>query len=323
MEKEKKHNNYLKFFAMIATSMLAMFFLMYLNSYQIFDHFWFSETRMYMTLIMGGAMLIIMLVFMLHMYKNNTINAAIIIGGFLLILASVWLVRSQNTVSDVDYMEGMIPHHSIAILTSERAMIEDVRVRKLADEIIAAQRREIKEMEWLINDIRKSGIATTEEEKERRPVPEFEGSTEKETAGLGRLHTLSAQEELITIESTQNIQQTATRLEELIKQKGLTFFAKVDHAKNDTEVNMNLSPTVLLFFGNPILETPLIQCAQTYAIDLPQKALVYEDKDGRMLIAYNDLSYLANRHNPSDSENSIIKAKGTLSALIKEAANPE
>ncbi len=110
-----------------------------------------------MTFIMGGAMLIIMLGFMLNMYKNKMMNGAIFMAGILLILASVWLVRSQVTVSDADYMEGMIPHHSIAVLTSERAMIEDMRVRKLADEIIEAQRREIKEMEWLINDIRENG----------------------------------------------------------------------------------------------------------------------------------------------------------------------
>lgn len=178
MEEEKKHTNYLKFFAMIATSMLAMFFLMYLNSFQIIDHFWFSETRLFMTFIMGGAMLIIMLGFMLNMYKNKMMNGAIFMAGILLILASVWLVRSQVTVSDADYMEGMIPHHSIAVLTSERAMIEDMRVRKLADEIIEAQRREIKEMEWLINDIRKNGLVTTRLEAASRPVPEFSGTPE-------------------------------------------------------------------------------------------------------------------------------------------------
>lgn len=178
MEEEKKHTNYLKFFAMIATSMLAMFFLMYLNSFQIIDHFWFSETRLFMTFIMGGAMLIIMLGFMLNMYKNKMMNGAIFMAGILLILASVWLVRSQVTVSDADYMEGMIPHHSIAVLTSERAMIEDMRVRKLADEIIEAQRREIKEMEWLINDIRENGLVTTRLEAASRPVPEFSGTPE-------------------------------------------------------------------------------------------------------------------------------------------------
>jgi peptidoglycan/LPS O-acetylase OafA/YrhL len=134
--KEKKHGNYMKFFAMIATSMVAMFFLMYLNSYQIIDHFWFSETRMFMTMIMGGAMIIIMLLYMLNMYKDKNKNIVSLAIGILLIGAAVWLVRSQVTVSDVDYMEGMIPHHSIAILTSDRSQIKDARVRELADGII-------------------------------------------------------------------------------------------------------------------------------------------------------------------------------------------
>jgi hypothetical protein len=96
--------------------------------------------------------------------------------GVLLMVGSVWLVRSQKTVDGVDYMEGMIPHHSIAILTSERAAIEDPRVRKLADEIIETQREEIKEMEWLIRDIRSNGIAETEREANSRKIPEFSGN---------------------------------------------------------------------------------------------------------------------------------------------------
>ncbi len=168
----------MKFFAMIGTSMFVMFFLMYLNSYQIFDHFWFSETRMFMTMIMGGAMIIVMLLFMLNMYKDKKLNALTIIGGILLISVSVLLVRSQVTVGDVDYMEGMIPHHSIAILTSERSMIEDARVRELADGIIKAQRKEIKEMEWLIRDIREHGLVKSKVEAETRPVPKFSGTPE-------------------------------------------------------------------------------------------------------------------------------------------------
>ena len=181
---EKKGNHYLKFFAMIATSMIAMFFLMYTHSYQIIDHFWFSETRLFMTLMMGGSMIIIMLLYMLNMYKSRSANIAILTIGIMLIVCSIWLVRSQITVSDTDYMEGMIPHHSIAILTSERSQIKDVRVRELADEIIKAQRKEIMEMQWLINDIKRNGIVETEAEKEKRPVPNFEGSTEKETINL-------------------------------------------------------------------------------------------------------------------------------------------
>lgn len=165
--------NYYKFFAMIVTAMVAMFFLMYTNSYQILDHAWFSEERLFMTLIMGGSMMIIMLAFMLQMYKNSKMNIAIFIGGALLLIGSIWLSRSQATIDGVDYMEGMIPHHSIAILTSKRAGIKDPRVQKLAKNIIDAQRKEIKEMEWLINDIRENGIAETEEEAKARPVPKF------------------------------------------------------------------------------------------------------------------------------------------------------
>ncbi|WP_339880823.1 DUF305 domain-containing protein [uncultured Algoriphagus sp.] len=185
MQHEQKHmNNYGKFFAMIATSMVAMFFLMYTHSYQIIDHFWFSETRLFMAVIMAGSMVIIMLLFMLNMYKSRVANIAIIALGILMIGGGIGLVRSQITVTGVDYMEGMIPHHSIAILTSERAQIKDIRVRKLAEEIIKAQRREIMEMQWLINDIRENGVVETEEEEKNRPVPKYEGSTEKETRNL-------------------------------------------------------------------------------------------------------------------------------------------
>jgi inorganic pyrophosphatase/exopolyphosphatase len=173
--KQNKSKNYLKFFAMIGTSMIAMFFLMYTHSYQIIDHFWFSETRLFMTMIMGGSMIIIMLLYMLNMYKNRNMNIAILAFGVILIAGSIWLVRSQVTVTDTDYMEGMIPHHSIAIMTSERAEIDDVRVKELANEIVRAQRRQIKEMEWLINDIKENGKATTEADAAARPMPEFEG----------------------------------------------------------------------------------------------------------------------------------------------------
>jgi len=87
------------------------------------------------------------------MYENATANAVILAAGALLFAASLWLVRSQETVEDVSWMRAMIPHHSIAILTSERAHISDPRVRKLADGIIAAQRKEIAEMKALIRDL--------------------------------------------------------------------------------------------------------------------------------------------------------------------------
>ena len=171
------HNDgksYVRFGAMIGTSMLVMFGLMYLNTYAL-DHVRWSETRFYMTFIMGAAMAIVMLSFMLGMYRNARVNVAIFAASAVVFALALFLVRSQATVSDRSYMKAMIPHHSIAIMTSERANIEDVRVRELADEIIRAQRREIKEMNWLINDIAQNGKATSKADAEARPVPEFEG----------------------------------------------------------------------------------------------------------------------------------------------------
>lgn len=167
-------NNYKRFLAMITTSTIVMFGLMYLNSYSL-DHVFFSETRTYMALYMGGAMAIVMLLFMLGMYQDKGKNTAIFAGAVLVFALGVFLVRSQTTVQDQSWMSAMIPHHSIAVLTSERAGIEDKRVRELADEIIKAQRREIKEMKWLIEDIKKNGKATTKEQAANRPVPTFEG----------------------------------------------------------------------------------------------------------------------------------------------------
>ena len=143
---------YARFGAMIATSTLTMFGLMYLNTYQR-DHVFFSETRAYMALVMGAAMAFIMLTFMLKMYTNPRANIAIFVGSVVGFCVALWLVRSQATVDEVSYMKAMIPHHSIAILTSERAHIEDPRVRELADQIIEAQRKEILEMETLIEEL--------------------------------------------------------------------------------------------------------------------------------------------------------------------------
>lgn len=178
MQNSDQHNskggNYGTFFAMIGTSTLVMFGLMYLNSYAL-SHVRFSETRSFMAIYMGAVMAIIMLLFMLGMYKNKKLNLGIFIGSALIFAAGLFFVRSQETVQDKSWMRAMIPHHSIAIMTSERAEIDDVRVRKLADEIIKAQRREIKEMDWLIKDIAENGVAATDAAASARPVPKFEG----------------------------------------------------------------------------------------------------------------------------------------------------
>ncbi len=155
MEKDKHQmmsGSYARFGAMVGTSTIVMFFLMYLNTYS-WDHIYFSETRFYMMFVMGAVMAVIMLLFMLNMYKNPKVNIGIFAGSVVIFILALWLVRSQATVEDVSWMKAMIPHHSIAILTSERANISDPRVRKLADGIIEAQRREIDEMKALIKDL--------------------------------------------------------------------------------------------------------------------------------------------------------------------------
>ncbi|MDU9005424.1 DUF305 domain-containing protein [Sedimentitalea todarodis] len=150
--------NYVRFFAMIATSTVVMFGLMYLNTYAL-DHIFFSQTRMWMAIYMGAVMAIIMLAFMLGMYSNKRVNLAIFAGATVTFALSLWLVRSQETIDDLAWMRAMIPHHSIAILTSERADISDPRVRALADAIIEAQLSEIAEMKRYIANIEANGEA--------------------------------------------------------------------------------------------------------------------------------------------------------------------
>lgn len=175
---EKAHPDrsmYLRFGAMIATSIVVMYLVTYLNVFDV-SHIHFSEERVYMALTMGGAMGVVMMAWMWGMYADRRWNVGVIVGAVVLAVVATFLSQSQLLVGDENYMRGMIPHHSIAILTSERSTIRDLRVRELADEIIEAQRREIVEMEWLLADIAENGEATTAEEGETRPVPSFEAS---------------------------------------------------------------------------------------------------------------------------------------------------
>lgn len=150
--------HYNRFAAMIATSTVLMFGMMYLNTYAV-DHIAFSQTRTWMALMMGAAMAVIMIGFMWDMYENKRVNAAIAVGSIIVFAVALGLVRSQQTVSDVAYMKAMIPHHSIAIMTSERAHIRDPEVRKLADGIIDAQVREIAQMKKLIARLEAQPVA--------------------------------------------------------------------------------------------------------------------------------------------------------------------
>jgi hypothetical protein len=149
---------YANLLAMVATSTAVMYAFMYWNTYRWSD-VWLSGTRAYTAMLMGGTMLAIMLSFMLHMYRTRWLNLTLYAVSAILFAIGLFLVRSQVTVQDVSWMKSMIPHHSIAIMVSERAAITDPRARKLADEIIGAQEKEIGEMEYLIRQTRDGGEA--------------------------------------------------------------------------------------------------------------------------------------------------------------------
>ncbi|MCE8015985.1 DUF305 domain-containing protein [Halomonas sp. MCCC 1A17488] len=170
---------YLRFGAMILTAMVVMYGMMFVSAWE-WSHVRWSESRFFMALSMGGTMGLVMLGWMLNMYQNVKINVAIIVISLLFLGGAVFLDRSQTTVQDNSFMSAMIPHHSMAILRSERAEIRDFRVCELAVDISEAQRREILEMDWLIEDIKKNGPARNAEEAEARPVPEFEVSADRQ-----------------------------------------------------------------------------------------------------------------------------------------------
>ena len=150
MESAEQNDNYKTFFLMLACSFVAMYITMFLNTYAI-DHVYFSLTRFYMTCLGISAMAVIMWFFMRKMYQNKKKNIAIIAGSFILFVSALGLVRIQSPIiGDILWLKAMIPHHSIAILTSERADIQDPEVKQLANDIIKAQREEIEEMKTMI-----------------------------------------------------------------------------------------------------------------------------------------------------------------------------
>ena len=144
---EKTH--YRKFALMLALSFVIMYAVMYLNVNEA-DHIYLSMTRFYMTLLMICPMALVMLAAMRSMYKNKTVNTIIVVCSIAVFGLALAGVRTQTLVGDVQYMKGMIPHHSIAIMTSTRADIRDPEVKKLSQGIIEAQEREIAEMKRIL-----------------------------------------------------------------------------------------------------------------------------------------------------------------------------
>lgn len=149
-----KSNSYSKFALMLAVSFVVMYSVMFLNVDSV-DHIYLSLNRLYMALLMVSPMALFMLIFMGDMYKDKKINTAIYITSISVFVVVFALLRNQTFVGDVQYMKAMIPHHSSAILTSQNASIEDPEVRKLADDIIKAQEKEIAQMKAMLDRLEK------------------------------------------------------------------------------------------------------------------------------------------------------------------------
>jgi hypothetical protein len=143
------NKSYRKFALMLGASFLVMYTVMFLNVDSL-DHIYLSTTRLYMTLLMVSPMALLMLAFMPSMYKNRRLNAIIITVSISVFIATFAFLRNQTFINDTRYMKAMIPHHSSAILTSQNAHIQDPEVRKLADDIIKAQEREIAQMKAML-----------------------------------------------------------------------------------------------------------------------------------------------------------------------------
>lgn len=132
---------------------------------------------------------------------------------------------------------------------------------------------------------------------------------------LSASFSVAASDGLVKYESNYSVKETADRFEDIAKSKGLTLFARVDHQKNAASVNLELRPTEVIIFGNPKVGTPLMQCAQDVAIDLPQKVMVSEDDNKKVWLTYNNPTYLMERHQIQGCDEVIKKISGVLSKL--------
>jgi uncharacterized protein (DUF302 family) len=133
---------------------------------------------------------------------------------------------------------------------------------------------------------------------------------------------VSAQPGLITVKSSHDVKNTADRLENILKEKGMNVFLRIDHTEDARKVGKELRPTELLIFGNPKVGTPLMQCSQTTAIDLPQKALIWQDESGQVWLTYNDPHYLATRHGIDGCKAVLDKVKNALKNFAQAATQP-
>lgn len=137
--------------------------------------------------------------------------------------------------------------------------------------------------------------------------------------GIAATGSAQAADGLVNVKSQHSVQATADKLETVLKQKGMTVFARVDHSAGAAKVGKTLRDTQLVLFGNPKVGTPLMQCAQSVAIDLPQKALIWKDESGQVWLSYNDPAYLATRHQIQGCDEVVKKVSGALAKFSQAA----
>jgi uncharacterized protein (DUF302 family) len=130
-----------------------------------------------------------------------------------------------------------------------------------------------------------------------------------------------ASEGVINVRSAYGVKETADRLENILKEKNMTLFNRIRHSEGAEKVGIELRATELVIFGNPKVGTPLMQCRQGVAIDLPQKALIWQDEKGGVWISYNDPRYLQSRHKITGCEEIFGKLEKALAGMIKAAAS--
>jgi uncharacterized protein (DUF302 family) len=127
---------------------------------------------------------------------------------------------------------------------------------------------------------------------------------------------------IISIKSSHDVKTTVDRLDNILREKGMTVFIRINHAEGAQKVGKKLRPTELVIFGNPKVGTPLMQCGQSVGIDLPQKALIWQDKAGQVWLSYNDPKYLASRHSIKECGEIIKKIEKALGNFARMATMP-
>jgi uncharacterized protein (DUF302 family) len=139
---------------------------------------------------------------------------------------------------------------------------------------------------------------------------------------LAAANTVVGAEGVTSVKSAHSVAETADRLESVLKEKGMTVFVRIDHAAGARSVGESLRPTQLVIFGNPKVGTPLMTCRQTIALDLPQKALIWEDEEGSVWLSYNEPAYLAHRHDLEGCRDVLAKVAKALSSFATAATAP-